>query len=447
MLNRRDLLVAGAVLGAGACTSSMVAAGSKAGKKVFPKGFLWGASVAGHQVEGNNTASDLWYLENLPETGFAEPSLDGVNHFLLWQQDLDLMKALGLNTFRFSLEWARIEPVEGKFSKAMLGHYRNGLEGCKARGLKAVVTFNHYTTPLWFSADGGWTNPKAVERFARFCRVAAEELGELMSYALTFNEPQILAMIRRMDIPDFIVKKRDAMLAAAERDLNVKRFSALNYSRYEDIPLLEKYTREGHLAGRDAIKSAQPKLPVGLSIAIFDDHEAGPDSMREQIREELYYPWFEITKGDEFIGLQNYERKVWTRTGALKAPADSKKNFMGSEVYAPSLAGAVQYAYEQTKLPIFVTEHGVGTDDDSIRQYLIPNALSHLHDVMSAENIPVIGYSHWSMLDNFEWSFGYKPKYGLVAVDRNTFKRTPKPSATVYGGIARRNAIPKDLLK
>ncbi|MDB5672709.1 MAG: glycoside hydrolase family 1 protein, partial [Alphaproteobacteria bacterium] len=138
--------------------------------------------------------------------------------------------------------------------------------------------------------------------------------------------------------------------------------------------------------------------------------------------------------------VQNYERNLWDAKGKLPAPPGSKVNYSGSEVYAPSLAGAVRYAYEATGVPIIVTEHGVGTDDDTIRAALIPAALAELKKAMD-EGVPVKGYVHWSLADNFEWIFGYKVHFGLHSVDRTTFQRTAKPSAAVFAAIARRNAL------
>src|SRR2546425_5688273 len=143
----------------------------------FPTGFLWGAATAGHQIEGNNVSSDLWLAENVKPTLFREPSGDAVNSFELWARDLDLAQSLGLNTYRFSLEWARIEPEPGLFSTAMLDHYAAIIEGCRTRGLTPFVTFNHFTTPRWFAARGGWTNPDAPDLFARYCDQAARRLA------------------------------------------------------------------------------------------------------------------------------------------------------------------------------------------------------------------------------------------------------------------------------
>ena len=179
---------------------------------------------------------------------------------------------------------------------------------------------------------------------------------------------------------------------------------------------------------------------AGLSIAMMDDQAVGKYSVRDRMRKELYGNWLEIAKADDFVGVQNYERALWGEKGRLPAPAGSVVNWGGTEVWAPSLAGAVRYAHEATGVPILVSEHGVGTTDDSIRQAFIPAALADLKKAMD-DGVPVLGYCHWSLLDNFEWIFGYKVKFGLHSVDPVTFARTAKPSASVYGAIASRNSL------
>jgi len=405
----------------------------------FPKGFFWGAATAGHQVEGNNTASDLWLLEHLTPTVFKEPSGDAVNSFELWSQDLDLVRALGLNSYRFSLEWARIEPEPGQFSLAMLDHYRTMIEGCRQRGLTPLVTFNHFTTPRWFAAQGGWTNPQAPEHFARYCERAARHLASDIGYATTLNEPNLMRILRRM-LPPSVWDLGHAMLDAAAHACGTIKFVAANVCNLEDIDAMLPIMIAGHQAGRAAIKSVRPDLPVGISLAMLDDQAVGADSLRDARRAELYGAWLEAARGDDFLGVQNYERARYDAQGRLPPPPGSELNAMGSEIYPPSLGNAVRYAHAATGLPIMITEHGLGTDNDALRAQFIPAALRELQ-VAIADGVPVRGYMHWSLLDNFEWIFGYGPKYGLCAVDRTTFRRTPKPSAAVLGGIARRNAV------
>jgi beta-glucosidase len=437
MIDRRTLLAATAAAGAFAVAPAI----AQQRQRSFPPGFLWGAATAGHQVEGNNTASDLWLLENIKPTIFAEPSGDAVNQFELWPQDLDLVKAMGLNTYRFSLEWARIEPEPGLFSLAMLDHYKALIAGCRDRGLHPVVTFNHFTAPRWFSAAGGWTNPEAPALFARYCAHAAEHLADGIGHALTMNEPQLLRLLRALDVlPEGALMGQRAMLDAAARACGTDKFTTANVANWDDLDTMEGLMIEGHHAGRAAIKAARADLPVGVSLAMSDDQAVGRNSLRDAKRTEMYGAWLQAVKGDDFLGVQNYDRAVWDANGRVDPPADGPRNWSGSEVYPLSLAGAVRYAHAETGLPIMVTEHGFGTDDDALRARSIPEALAGLQAAI-ADDVPVLGYVHWSLLDNFEWIFGYKPRYGLVAVDRTTFARTPKPSAEVLGRIARANVL------
>ena len=405
----------------------------------FPAGFLWGAATAGHQLEGNNVASDVWLLENVKPTLFAERSGDAGNSFDLWPRDLDLVRALGLDTYRFSLEWARIEPEPGLFSLAMLDHYKAIVEGCRARGLTPVVTFNHFTTPRWFGAQGGWTHPDSPAQFARFCDRAARHLADHIGYATTLNEPNTVAIMSQVFPPQMLDAAR-AMNAAAAHACNTPKFANAVVPDPADIAVLQANMVAAHRQGRAAIKAVRASLPVGVSLAISDDQADGPGSLRDARRKAFYEPWLTVARADDFLGVQNYARAVWNDKGIVPAPPGATLNPLGQEIYAPSLAGAVRYAHQATGVPILVTEHGVNTPDDAIRAAFIPAALADLRKVI-AEGVPVKGYIHWSLVDNFEWIFGYGQQLGLCSLDRHTFERRPKPSAGVLGAIARRNAV------
>ena len=433
MIDRRTVLTSGIALVA---TSAL---GNTRGSRQFPSGFLWGAATAAHQVEGNNVNADLWLLETVKPTVFAEPSGDGVNSFELWPTDLDLVKAMGLNSYRFSLEWSRIEPERGRFSIAMLDHYKRMIEGCRARGIAPFVTFNHFTTPRWFAAGGGWLQPDAVDLFARYCDRAARHVAAGIGHATTLNEPNLAGILSGL-LPPELFEVDKAMSESGARASGTPHFLAGNGLYVPSPEQMRIALIAGHRAGRAAIKAVRSDLAVGVSLAMFDDQAAGKDSLRDAMRAKYYGAWLDAVKGDDFLGVQNYERSVWTSTGKLPPPKDARTNAMGAEVYPPSLAGAVRYAHAATGLPIIVTEHGVGTDDDSLRSWLIPAALADLKLAID-DGVPVLGYLHWSLLDNFEWVFGYRIKFGLHSVDRRTFVRTPKPSAAVLGAIARRNAL------
>ena len=447
-MDRRTVLAAGAALGIApmaAQAAGKVAGRAKPFNPAFPQGFLWGAASAGHQVEGNNTSSDVWFLEHLKPSVYAEPSGDAANSFLLWERDLDLVKSLGLNTYRFSLEWARIEPEQGLFSIAMLDHYKAMIAGCRARGLTPVVTFNHFTTPRWFAALGGWHHDGAPALFARYCDRAARHLADGIAYATTLNEPNLSGKLGEL-LPGNLLGADKAMVEAAAKALGVPLYQPGNPLYTPDGARTQKHLLEGHRLGRAAIKAVRPDLPVGVSLAMLDEQTApdlpkGKVSLRDAMREHFYGEWLRLAKVDcDFLGIQNYERSVWDDKGKRPIPKDSVTNTMGAEVYPPSLAGVARYAHAQTGLPIMVTEHGVGSEHDEIRANLIPAALTALKQAMD-EGVPVLGYIHWSLVDNYEWVFGYRIRFGLCELDRTSFARKPKPSAAVLGRIARANAL------
>ncbi|MCZ8370530.1 MAG: family 1 glycosylhydrolase [Porphyrobacter sp.] len=408
----------------------------------FPADFLWGTATAAHQIEGNNVNSDCWVLENVTPTIFREPSLDAANSLELWPVDLDLVKSIGLKAYRFSLEWARIEPEPDRFSNAMLDHYKAIIEGCRARGLVPIVTYNHFTVPKWFAARGGWLNADAPDLFARFCERSTRHFGDLISHAITLNEPNI-ALQLWATLPGLMARLGPVlgpMNAAAAKAVGSEQFEAANLMLLETAQATLPNMIAGHRAGRAAIKALQPSLPVGVSLAIADEQVGDCAEKRDAARETAYGAWLEAARGDDFVGVQNYGRNIWDAAGTRPVGSDAKTNDMGSEVHPPSLAGAVRYAHQASGCPVMVTEHGVGTHDDTIRAWLIPHALEGLKAVID-EGVPVLGYMHWSLLDNFEWIFGYEGQFGLCSFDRETFARKPKPSAAVLGAIAQRNGL------
>jgi beta-glucosidase len=436
MINRRTLIAAGAAL----ATNPAFAARKKKPapfNPAFPPGFLWGAATAGHQIEGNNTNSDFWLLEHTTPTVFTEPSGDACNSWQLWSDDLDLIKTIGLNSYRFSIEWARIEPAAGQFSIAMLDYYQRMVRACRERGIIPVVTFSHWTVPIWFAALGGWLNADAPQLFARFCYRAARHLAADIGYAVTLNEPNGLLIAHKM-MPPVALQAQEAMFQAARKATGAPQFiggPAAAYALQMQPQLLK-----AHRLAVQAIKAVRSDLPVGFSLAIVDEQASGQNSVRDVIRKEFYGAWLESARQDDFIGIQNYERNIWDAKGLVAPPESARRNANGAEIYPASLANSVRYAYQVCGRPILVTEHGVLTDDDTLRSGLIPEALAALKQAID-DGVPVLGYLHWTLIDNFEWVSGYKAKFGLASVDRTTFARTLKPSASVLGAIARRNAL------
>lgn len=407
----------------------------------FPADFLWGVATAGHQNEGNNRTSDTWFLENVSPTVFADRSGAACNTWELWPQDLDLAVGLGLNAFRFSTEWARIEPARGEFDEAALDHYEAVVDGCLERGLAPAVTFNHFTSPHWFAQQGAWLDGDAADYFARFCERVTDRFGDRIAVGVTLNEPDLPQMLNWAGLPAHVKEMEAATLRAASAAAGVERYRAGNVMLAEDFDGMQEGMTRAHVAARAAIKARRGDLPVGLSIAMADDVAIeGGEELRDRKRAEIYDHWLRLAADDDFIGVQNYERAVYGPDGELPAPDGAVLNEMGSEVAPGSLGGAVRYAHQVSGRPVLVTEHGMGTADDATRAAFIAPSLAGLRDAMD-DGVPVLGYFHWTLLDNFEWIFGYSKHFGLHEVDRETFVRTPKPSAAVYGAIARAGAV------
>lgn len=445
-MDRRSLL-------AGAAGASLAALGgealaNEAAARRFPKGFRWGCATAGHQIEGNNTNSDLWLLENVKPTIYAERSGDACDSYHRYEEDIALLAGFGFNTYRFSIEWARIEPSRGFFSNAELDHYKRVMEACRRHKVAPAVTFLHTTTPRWFAEAGGWLNPEAPALFARYCSTAAKALAGDMDYAFTINEPQVQRSFRSIPGAGQGFARSDAaamaMLAAAAKATGSDRFVTTDYP---DIDAMTPLLIAGHEQGFAAIKAERSGLPVGVTLNIIDFEPATKDSPYEAVREKAYGDWLEACRrtGD-FTGAQIYRQIPIPGKGRpLPKPApvpftEPGEGMLGRFSQPEALRNGVEYVHAKTGKPVFVTENGLQTENDAHRIWYIDRALSALHEAV-AKGVPVMGYLHWSLIDNFEWTQGYRPKYGLVAVDRTTFKRTPKPSAYHLGAIARRNAV------
>ena len=444
-IDRRTAIASLAAAGSLATISPALAAAPA--PRRFPKGFRWGASTAAHQIEGNNTNSDLWFMENIEPRTFKDRSGDADDSYHRWDQDVALLKALGLNSYRFSIEWARIEPSRGHFSQAALDHYKRCIAALQRAGIDPIVTFYHVTAPRWFAEAGGWLNPESPDLFARYCDRAARELGDGMEYAATINEPQVGLTFRVFPQGAAYMAKQDEVQARAHAEAarltGSTRFVTMNHP---DIKGMTPQLMAAHERGFAAIKAARPKLPTGVTLNMVDFQPANEGSNHMKLRELAYGPWLEVAKrAGDFLGVQTYRQIRLPGSGAALPPPPSmpfiEKGRQEELVKQPSaLRNTVEYAFQQTGKPIFVTENGIETDNDLRRAWYIPQVLTQLHEAI-AGGVPVIGYLHWSLLDNFEWLSGYGPKFGLAAVDRQTFKRTLKPSSTALRDIARRNAV------
>jgi beta-glucosidase len=404
----------------------------------FPRDFIWGAATAAHQVEGNNINSDLWVLEHCDPTLFEEPSLDACDHYHRFPEDIRLLAGLGLNCYRFSIEWARIEPEPGHYSLSALDHYRRVLAACHENGITPMVTFYHFSSPRWFAALGGWEKKGAGDLFVRYCERSARHFGDLISLASTFNEPNLPMLLRwisHIDVPFTTVMR---MSRQASRAIGASQFGCFFLG---DAEKLESHMISAHHRAVGALKSGPGSYPIGVNIALQDEHAVGEGSRRDKKCAEVYEPWLAAASRSDFLGIQTYTRGRVGKKGDLGPEPGVELTQMGYEYWPDAVEACLRYAASRVQVPIYITESGIATSDDDRRIEYIRQSLEGAQRCIAA-GIDLRGYIHWSLLDNFEWIMGYRPKFGLIAVDRTTQQRTIKPSAHYLGEIARQNRMP-----
>ena len=421
--------------------------------------FLIGASTSAHQIEGNNIHSDYWAMEHMKYTSFTEPSGQAVDSYNRYEEDIALLKQAGLNAYRFSIEWARIEPEQGKFDMNEIEHYRKVLLCLKENGITPVVTMHHFTSPLWLIQMGGWENEKVVDLFANYCKFVVEQLGDYFDYVCTINEANmrlqfaaIAERIRRQMMANAANMKSMEGTVQVGANLNgmmerMKMAAAENMQIFHSpnpaifisacTPNGDLLVMKAHQAAKAVMKQVKPSLKIGLTLSLHDIQfvEGGEEVAKKEWNDEFlhYLPYIQ---DDDFFGLQNYTRSVMNADGIMPVPEGKKKTQMDYENYPEALGHVIRKVHESLPIPIMVTENGITTSDDTERVEFIQKALSGVQACI-ADGIPVIGYMHWSLLDNFEWQKGFAMTFGLIAVDRTTMKRTPKQSLFVLGSYAK----------
>jgi beta-glucosidase len=349
----------------------------------------------------------------------VESSGDACDSLHRWPEDIGLVGDLGLGAYRFSLEWSRIEPAEGEYSTAALDHYRRMCAACHERDVMPVVTFHHFTTPRWLADRGGWESPDAPERFARYVARATSHLGDLVGWACTINEPNVVGVL------GYTV----GIYPPGMKD-ELGRHLAVN----------DAFVRAHRLAV-DELRSGPGTFPVGLTLSMEELVAGeGGQQTRDAAEQILENTFLDATQGDDFIGVQCYERTVLGPTGPLEPAPGTRRTQMGYEYWPQVVEYTVRRAAAYTGIPVVVTENGIAAADDAERVEFISTALEGLHRCIT-DGVDVRGYFVWSLVDNFEWHLGFGPKFGLCSVDRATFERRPKPSAWWFGEVASANAL------
>lgn len=394
----------------------------------FPSNFLWGASTAPHQIEGNNLNSDWWKREQLMPG--MEPSGDACDSYHRYGQDIALLADSGLNSYRFGVEWARIQPERGMTSRAELDHYRRMIDACLERGVAPVVTLHHFTAPHWFAQDGGWMADKALDDWTRYLE-AVTGILEDVEWVCTINEPNMLALMVTMS------------RLAADPSARKKWQSPTVEGEVRPVlpdpdPEVGVRLIEAHRVARDIVHS-RTQSKVGWTVANQAlIAEPGAEDVLQRIRHVREDMYLEPAKDDDFIGVQSYSSQNVNTQGIIAHPPHPDNTLVGTAYRPDALALAVRHTAAVTEgTPILVTENGMATDNDERRIAYTQGALAGLADTL-ADGIDVRGYLHWSLLDNYEWGH-WAPTFGLIAVDRQSFVRTPKPSLAWLGGVARHN--------
>ena len=374
----------------------------------FSSDFYWGTATAAYQIEGGGTNTDWWRFEHREGSSAVEPSGDACDSWHRYEEDVELVRSLGLNAYRFSLEWARIEPRPGEIDRGAIEHYRGLIEACRARGIAPVVTLHHFTLPLWVADAGGFECPDIATWMGAYAATVGREFGSSIAMACTINEPNVVAAM--------------GYLAS---------FFPPGVSDWDRYVAVNENLRACHRAMRDALSDAPGDFPIGLTLSMAEyEPVEGAEAELATYLDEMEDRYLDACAEDDFLGVQCYTKHRFGPEGLIWG-GDGELTAMGYPFWPQSVAYTLARAAVRTPVPLVVTENGIGTDDDDQRIRYLDQALAHL-DAARRDGIDVRGYFQWSLLDNFEWTLGYGPKFGLVSVDRTSFTRTPKPSAAWF---------------
>lgn len=399
----------------------------------FPSPFLWGAASAPHQIEGNNINSDWWLREQGGRPGMQR-SGDAVDSYHRFEEDMRLLADAGLNSYRFGVEWARIEPVQGHFSRAELAHYRRMIDTALDLGLTPVVTLSHFSIPQWFEAEGGWLSRTAIDRFAAYVDQVTTILHGV-DWVCTINEPNMLAVMITM------IAQHKARLESGWTSPTVDNHDVPQMPN-PDVEVIDALISAHHVARR--ILREKTAAKVGWTVA-NEALEAAPgcENKLAEVQNARENPFLEAARGDDFIGVQSYTSQLVDENGVVPHAPHPDNTLVGTAYRPDALGIAVRHAWAVTGgVPVLVTENGIATKDDARRVSYTIGALEGLRSAIE-DGVEVAGYLHWSALDNFEWGH-WEPTFGLIAVDRETFVRRPKPSLAWLGEVARSNGAALD---
>ncbi len=426
----------------------------------FPKGFLWGSATSSHQIEGDNfndwsewekSDSRIQELQSKNKNLNEYVSGKACDSYNRYEEDFNIAKQLGHNIHRFSIEWSRIEPEEGRFNKEAIEHYKNIIKALKDRGIKPMVTLWHFTNPIWFAELGGFLNKKSTEYFTRYVKYVVENLRDEVDLWITFNEgttvysgmsylkgywpPQKKYFRNMLTVNRNIVS---AHISAYKAIKNIYSRSPASEDKNAD-PEIREDSHASHNIGRVSIGVTENNswivvpwylkiIGVGKIVSYIRNHYL-------LSRAHGYY---------DFIGLNYYN--ILRLSGSYSVlPQQAMAEEMGWEIYPEGIFKVLVQLKNKYNRPIYITENGIADGKDLKREKFIKD---HLYWVWRAikDGVDVRGYMYWSLLDNFEWAHGYGPRFGLIEVDYvNNQKRTIRSSAFEYAKICLANQLDIDV--
>jgi beta-glucosidase len=404
----------------------------------FPDGFLWGTASAAHQVEGDDRNSDWWEFEQQPGR-IANGDTSGIanDHYHRYREDFALLRELNQNAHRLSIEWSRIEPSQGEFDARQIRHYRDVLADLREQGLEPMVTLHHFTSPIWFARKGGWSARDATHAFLPFVRHIVDELGDLVGLWCTINEPSLYGANGWVS-GEFPPGRRGDIAGLYRVTSNMRKAHELAYlaikRRWPDAQVGLSHHKLLMLPASNNRRDRWAAQTVQIAL---DRWPVGPGHLRRVVEATC-----------DYVGIAHY----WGQMCAFDPgrPQDQfirRFNVPGRPVTAmgmssdPSWMRLVLNELRSLGKPVYITENGLGSNDDEWRRRYIIEILSNVL-LAIGDGVDVRGYFHWTNTDNFEWARGYATRFGLIEVDRKTLERSIKPSGHLYGRIAQANALP-----
>ena len=425
---------------------------------LFPKDFVWGVATSSFQIEGAATADgkgpSIWDRFCQVPGAIADASNGDVacDHYHRWREDLDLIQSLGVDAYRFSVSWPRVQPLgTGAFTAAGLDFYERLVDGLVERGIKPYLTLNHWDLPNALQAGGGWAARDTVHRFVDYAQHVAARLGDRVHAISTHNEPWVVAVLGH-EHGNFApgVKSRATAMQVAHH-LLLSHGLALQARRAQGcksrLGIVLNLSPIGP-ATSSAEDVAQARLEDGRSVRWYMDplfKGAYPADVLEHLGADAP----QVDAGDlrdiatpmDFLGVNYYTRSVVSATGSWDIKASGKVlTEMGWEVYPEGLTELLLRLHRDYRVPpLYVKENGAAFKDvlidgrvhDIARTDYIARHIAAVGDAL-AQGVPMAGYMVWSLMDNFEWASGYDKRFGIVHVDYETLARTPKDSALWY---------------